>query len=167
MCNHVNIATIVQKKHSVVRLLMLNKYGNTHLVIERLIDLSIFGRHSVSASTKTEKVGHRRRKKYNLAQRTKKWSATENRSRYWPIQHLMNCRLSPNFALKIVGRPSVFKNVLFNTIYSPYYLLINDSVRMWQIFILPDGLLFLRVQISSKLSLIEQEKSQIMWKLKG
>lgn len=97
----------------------------------------------------------------------KKWSATENRSRYWPIQHLMNCRLSRNFALKIVGRPSVFKNVLFNTIYSPYYLLINDSVRMWQIFILPDGLLFLRVQISSKLSLIEQEKSQIMWRLKG
>lgn len=54
MCNHVNIATIVQKKHSVVRLLMLNKYGNTHLVIERLVDLSIFGRHSVSASTKTD-----------------------------------------------------------------------------------------------------------------
>lgn len=55
MCNHVNIATIVQKKHSVVRLLMLNKYGYTHLVIERLVDLSIFGRHLVSASTKTEK----------------------------------------------------------------------------------------------------------------
>lgn len=50
---------------------MLNKYGNTHLVIERLVDLPIFGRHSVYASTKTEKVGHRRRKKYNLAQRTK------------------------------------------------------------------------------------------------